>query len=191
MVSESGTDAADGPIVQAPTVHEAIVPLEGELVRLRPAQDGDAASFGRILADPTVGRWWPAADPAAEGLELATRTDVAVWAIEVDGAIVGVVMGWENDDAEYAHAGIDLGLVAEAQGRGLGPDAVRAVARWLVSERGQHRLTIDPEAANVRAIAAYRKVGFRPVGVLRAYQRALDGSWHDGLLMDLLADELV
>ena len=29
------------------------------------------------------------------------------------------------------------------------------------------------------------------VGVLRAYERAPDGSWRDGLLMDLLADELV
>ena len=33
-------------------------------------------------------------------------------------------------------------------------------------------------------------VGFRPVGVLRRYEGDLDGSWHDGLLMDLLADEL-
>jgi aminoglycoside 6'-N-acetyltransferase len=29
------------------------------------------------------------------------------------------------------------------------------------------------------------------VGVLRSYERAPDGSWRDGLLMDLLADELV
>ena len=41
------------------------------------------------------------------------------------------------------------------------------------------------------AIRCYAKVGFRPVGVLRRYERGLDGTWHDGLLMDLLADELV
>jgi aminoglycoside 6'-N-acetyltransferase len=41
------------------------------------------------------------------------------------------------------------------------------------------------------AIACYRKVGFRPVGVMRRYQRDRSGEWQDGLLMDLLADELV
>jgi aminoglycoside 6'-N-acetyltransferase len=29
------------------------------------------------------------------------------------------------------------------------------------------------------------------VGVMRQYERGADGSWHDGLLMDLLAAELV
>jgi aminoglycoside 6'-N-acetyltransferase len=34
-------------------------------------------------------------------------------------------------------------------------------------------------------------VGYRPVGVLRRYERDVDGTgWHDGLLMDLLAEEL-
>ncbi len=34
-------------------------------------------------------------------------------------------------------------------------------------------------------------VGYRPVGVLRRYERDVDGTgWHDGLLMDLLVEEL-
>jgi aminoglycoside 6'-N-acetyltransferase len=81
-------------------------------------------------------------------------------------------------------------LVASAQGRGLGPEAVRTVARWLFETRGHHRITIDPSAANARAIQAYAKVGFRPVGVMRRYERGPDGTWHDGLLMDLLAGDL-
>jgi RimJ/RimL family protein N-acetyltransferase len=52
------------------------------------------------------------------------------------------------------------------------------------------RLTIDPAADNQRAIRAYRRVGFRPVGVLRRYERGPDGGWHDGLLMDLLPEDL-
>ena len=51
-------------------------------------------------------------------------------------------------------------------------------------------MTIDPAAANTRAIRAYEKIGFRPVGVMRQYERAPDGTWRDGLLMDLLAGEL-
>ena len=49
---------------------------------------------------------------------------------------------------------------------------------------------IDPAADNHRAVRCYEKVGFRPVGVMRRYERGADGTWHDGLFMDLLADEL-
>jgi aminoglycoside 6'-N-acetyltransferase len=70
------------------------------------------------------------------------------------------------------------------------PIAIRALARYLIDVRGHHRLTIDPAAANERAIHAYRRVGFRPVGIMRRYERGPDGTWHDGLLMDLLAGEL-
>jgi aminoglycoside 6'-N-acetyltransferase len=64
------------------------------------------------------------------------------------------------------------------------------MARHLVSDRGHHRLTIDPAAQNARAIRCYEKVGFRPVGILREYWRDADGVWRDGLFMDLLAQEL-
>jgi aminoglycoside 6'-N-acetyltransferase len=49
---------------------------------------------------------------------------------------------------------------------------------------------IDPAASNERAIKAYERVGFKPVGVMRSYERGPDGTFHDGLLMDLLAEEL-
>ena len=173
------------------TVKEARVPLDGVLVHLRPAAAEDATIFEAILRDPTVEPIWQAADPAADARELAERDDeVAVWAIEVDGAVVGLIQAHEETDPRYRHAGIDIVLAASAQDRGLGSDAVRTVARWLIGARGHHRLTIDPATSNGRAIAAYAKVGFRPVGVMRRYEGDLDGSWHDGLLMDLLAGEL-
>ena len=75
-------------------------------------------------------------------------------------------------------------------GRGVGTDAVRTLARHLIVDHGHHRLTIDPAVDNPAAIRAYEKVGFRPVGVMRQHERGEDGTWHDSLLMDLLADEL-
>ncbi len=65
------------------------------------------------------------------------------------------------------------------------------MARHLFGQRGHHRLTIDPAAHNQRAIRSYQRVGFRPVGVMRRYERGADGSWHDGLLMDLLPEDLI
>ncbi|GFE17084.1 hypothetical protein Sgleb_51310 [Streptomyces glebosus] len=82
-------------------------------------------------------------------------------------------------------------LTTNRHGQGLGTDAVRTLAHWLIHERGHHRLTVDPAAANTAAIRSYRKVGFKPVGIMRAYGRDYrTGGWADGLLMDLLADEL-
>ena len=52
------------------------------------------------------------------------------------------------------------------------------------------RITIDPAAHNARAIRCYEKVGFRPVGIMRKYERGHDGTFHDALLMDMLAEDL-
>jgi len=64
------------------------------------------------------------------------------------------------------------------------------MARYLLEERGHHRLTIDPALANERAVRVYERVGFRRVGVMRNYERGADGTWHDGLLLDLLRGDL-
>ena len=93
---------------------------------------------------------------------------------------------------QYRHASIDLFLDPAVHSRGVGRDAVRTLARYLIEDRGHHRLVIDPSADNEAAIRCYAAVGFRPVGVMRAYERDVDGrGWHDGLLMDLLADDLI
>ena len=66
------------------------------------------------------------------------------------------------------------------------------VAAYLFDVRGHHRITIDPNAANERAIQAYRSVGFKVVGVLRNVEWDRDQQrWTDGVLMDLLYGELV
>jgi aminoglycoside 6'-N-acetyltransferase len=90
----------------------------------------------------------------------------------------------------YRHACIDIFLTTARHRQGFGSEAIRVLARHLTKERGHHRLTIDPAADNEAAIRAYEKVGFRRVGVMRSYERGPDGTWHDGLLMEMLADEL-
>jgi aminoglycoside 6'-N-acetyltransferase len=81
-------------------------------------------------------------------------------------------------------------LTSARHGQGLGTEAIRVLARHLFTDRGHHRLSIDPAAHNQAAIRAYERVGFRRVGVLRRYELGPDGTWHDGLLMDMLAEDL-
>ncbi len=166
--------------------------LQGKHVRLRPAGPEDIPDLARIRATPEVLRWWRGGDDmkaaVAEDLdEVGTETFV----IEHEGRIVGAIQWSAEDEPDYRHAGIDIYLEPALHGRGLGTDAVRTLARHLIADRGHHRLVIDPAADNAAAIRCYEKVGFRPVGVMRSYERGLDGTWHDGLLMDLLADELI
>ena len=164
--------------------------IRGDHVTLRPVVRKDAPRLAKILATPEVARWWPAYDLARVEAEfLVSEPDYVVYAIDVDGRLVGLLQTHEEPEPEFRHASIDLFLDPAVHGQGLGPDAIRAVIGHLIAADGHHRLTIDPAADNERAIRAYEKVGFRPVGRLRQYQRFPDGTWQDGLLMELLAEE--
>ena len=158
---------------------------------LRPLTPSDVARVAAIQAEPSVARWWGEPDVAELERQARGEEDAVAFAIEAGGELVGLIQYYEEDDPDYRHAGIDLFLGPGAQGRGLGPDAIRVLARHLVDDRGHHRLVIDPAADNAEAIRAYEKVGFRAVGVMRRHWRGPDRTWQDVLLMDLLADELV
>ena len=132
---------------------------------LRPTTLADAPALAAILAEPAVARWWGTFDldrVVAELIDGDPEEDPFV--IEHGGEVVGYIQAVEEDEPDFRHAGIDLFLRTDAQGRGLGPDAIRTLAIELIDGRGHHRLTIDPAADNERAIAAYSKLGFRPVG---------------------------
>jgi aminoglycoside 6'-N-acetyltransferase len=163
--------------------------LRGDRVVLRPITAPDVPVLRAALQAPEVARWW-GAEQARDGWPWTDDPDAVRYAVVVDGRVAGMIQYAEEDEPDFRSAGIDLYLHPDWHGRGLGTDAVRTVARHLVRDRGHHRLTIDPAADNTAAIRCYTKVGFRPVGVLRRYWRDPAGSWRDGLLMDLLADEL-
>jgi aminoglycoside 6'-N-acetyltransferase len=164
--------------------------LRGERVTLRPLEAADIPRLVEIAAEPEVARWWPGV--SEEDLRRLTEpgADVLPFAIELEGELIGLAQAGEEPDLDYRHANVDLFLGTAWHGRGLGADTVRTLARWLFEDRGHHRITIDPAAANERAIRSYERVGFRRVGVMRRYERGAAGDWHDGLLLDLLLEDL-
>jgi aminoglycoside 6'-N-acetyltransferase len=163
--------------------------LRGLNVVLRPLRADDVERVTEIQAEPGVARWWGPPNKAQLQRQANGGDDEKALAIEREGELVGLIQYHEENEPDFRHAGIDVFLAGRAQGHGLGTDAVRTLARYLIDERGHHRLTIDPAADNGVAIRAYKKVGFRRVGVMREYWRSPDGTWRDGLLMDLLARE--
>ena len=170
---------------------DPIEKLHGTQVLLRLMTEGDVAPLAEILAQPGIARWWGAWDAARIRSELLDSTYTVVYVIEVDSVVVGSIQYHEEPAPDYRHAGMDLFLASGHQGRGLGSDSVRTMARHLVHDRGHHRLVIDPQVTNEAAIRCYESVGFRKVGLMRAYERGPDGDWHDCLMLEVLKDELV
>ena len=163
--------------------------LQGDQVTLRPMEAGDLHSLVELFAEPDVARWWPGENLPRLQARLTDDDEGVGLVIETDGTLIGFVQYFEETDPDYRHAAIDIVLHPDWCNRGLGTDSLRTLARHLFHDLGHHRLTIDPTVSNARAIASYRKVGFRDVGVMRRYERANDGTWRDSLLMDLLAEE--
>lgn len=163
--------------------------LDGRRVHLRALESGDVARLREILVEPSVARWWP-----PDAFDDSNDPDDATveFAICVEGELAGLIQYLEENTPRFRHAGIDLFLSGEHQGRGLGREAIAVLARHLISQRGHHRLVIDPAVANEAAIRCYQSVGFRAIGVMRRYELDhVSGKWTDSLLMDLLAEELV
>jgi aminoglycoside 6'-N-acetyltransferase len=169
-----------------------VPPLQGALVTLRPATREDIPALVKIRETPEVFRHWRGGDDLRKAVEEDfAEAKVTRYVIVLDDRVVGWIQWEAENDPDYRHAWMDIYVDPAVHGRGVGTDAVRTLARHLISDHGHHRLTIDPAADNEVAIRCYAKVGFRPVGIMRKAERGSDGTWHDALLMDLLAEELV
>ncbi|MZD06911.1 GNAT family N-acetyltransferase, partial [Streptomyces sp. SID5785] len=69
------------------------------------------------------------------------RPQVESLLVVADDEPVGYAQYW---CAGPADGGLDLVLVAGARGRGLGPDAARALVRHVCGTLGWERVTVDP-----------------------------------------------
>jgi aminoglycoside 6'-N-acetyltransferase len=135
--------------------------IHGELTVVRPASARDADLLACWHADPDVSRYWDDETfTRAEMLGRLRRHGVEAFIVEEHGDGVGYLQVWCEGDG----GGIDMFLVPKARGRGLGPDAARAVARHLRDERGWRRVTVDPYLWNGTAVRAWERAGFRAVG---------------------------
>lgn len=147
--------------------------VRGLLTTLRPAGAGDVDRLVAWHADPEVARYWDGETfTHAEMEERLERGDVEAWIVEESGKPVGYL--------QVHSEGLDMFLIPEARGRGLGPDAARAMARHLVDERGWTRVTVDPYAWNEGAVRAWERAGFVEV----SRHEADDGHSDPWILME-------
>ena len=127
--------------------------VRGRLTSLRRAGADDVARLVSWHADPEVSRYWD--DETFTGAQMEERLgreDVEAWIVEEGREPVGYL--------QIHPDGLDMFLIPSARGRGLGPDAARAMAAHLLPARGRERVTVDPYAWNVGAIRAWQRAGF-------------------------------
>jgi aminoglycoside 6'-N-acetyltransferase len=137
--------------------------IRGERTVLRPATDDDLDLLVGWLGDPEVYRWWEgrplSREEVADMYTGRRRPEVEPFVVEADGVPVGYLQCWPRTETS---GGIDMFLVPEARGRGLGPDAARAVASFLLDQWGWTEVTVDPVVDNLRAIRSFERAGFSP-----------------------------
>ncbi len=130
---------------------------------IRPASESDIGLLVAWHADPEVARYWDwETFTDVEMLQRLTRSDVDPYIVLEEGQPVGYLQAWLDGDTSDER-GLDMFLAPDARNRGLGPDAARALARWLLTVGGVSRVTVDPYASNERGVRAWTKAGFRLV----------------------------
>lgn len=159
--------------------------ITGKRLSLIMAQASDAAPLANLLTDPDVAHWWHGYDTERLLGEIADPA-YETYVIQCADRCVGMLVVVEDNEPNSRCAAIHLFIGRPFHGKGLGAEAMRVAVHELFEHRAHHRVVIDPRATNERVIHMCRKVGFRPVGVLRQHERDAAGKWHDALLMDLL-----
>ena len=171
--------------------------LEGELVRLRAQEPEDLERNLRWINDAEVRQFllqarYPISRPEEEKWMEANRGSSFEYvrlAIETkEGQHIGNIgLGPASPEHRRAPLGIMIGE-KDCWGRGYGTDAIRALLRFAFREMNLNRVWLTTGENNPRALACYRKCGFREEGRLRQ-DRYLEGRYWDTILMGILRED--
>jgi RimJ/RimL family protein N-acetyltransferase len=192
-----------------PVQHETI--LEGFGVRLEPLAEHHAPALGGIVDD---GIWAGMSSPTPRGTEAMTayvRDAVAApgrlaFAVvgassaagsgagsDVDPDAVGTVRGTTSLYEWVPSQGrVELGSTFYARewwGGVTNPACKYLLLRHAFESLDVARVALRADARNSRSIAAIRRLGAAPEGVLRSHRVAPDGSRQDTAYFSILRDE--
>ncbi|MFF0271186.1 GNAT family N-acetyltransferase [Kribbella sp. NPDC004536] len=171
--------------------------LTGDLVILRPLDEGDYDALAAAMDDPDVARLTGSHGEITEEVarewmrtrkDQTDRLDLAI-VDKASGLVVGeaVLNEWDPDN-HCCNFRILIG--PSGQGRGLGTEATRLIVGYGIETLGLHRISLGVHAFNPRAKRAYEKAGFKEEGVLRD-ALLWDGEWVDTILMAVLANDWI
>ncbi|GAB3108373.1 GNAT family N-acetyltransferase [Streptomyces calidiresistens] len=158
-------------------VHPETV-LRTERFVLRPWRADDVGAVRAACADAETQRWLPLPRPYTldDAVEWCTRTahalresgdglHLAVTAADT-GRLLGAI-GLHRTDWRVGGAEAGWWTAPEARRRGVATEACRALGRWLLRERGFHRMEVRVATGNVASRRVALRAGLRHEGTLR------------------------
>ncbi len=74
------------------------------------------------------------------------------------------------------------------RGKGVGPEAMGLLMKYVFMEMNMHRLSLRVFAENKPAIGMYKRIGFQIEGHLRE-TRFHHGAWQDSYIMSILQED--
>ncbi len=174
--------------------------LETERLVLRPFRDEDIDDFYAYASIPGVGEraGWHHHRDRDESRKILTifMDDDKDWAVSLreNGRVIGSLGVDEYDTlsvpelSPYSGRSIGYVLGKDYWGRGLAPEAVKAVTQYLFSERGFDFLTLTYYDFNTQSKRVSEKCGFKPYRKVTVSTRV--GTEENGVLNILLNPSL-
>ena len=175
---------------------QALAPIVGERVLLRPIRAEDTPLIVRWRNDPEVLQHFIYRGPfTAQGhtqwlnTRVASGEVVQYMILDRDGGMpVGSVYFRDIDPvSRSAEYGIFIGEAA-GRGRGFGSETARLFTAFGFETLGLHRISLRLLSDNVQAQRSYENAGFRVEGVFRDMV-LLDGEYRDVTFMAKLKGE--
>lgn len=144
---------------------------EGTLV-LRAIEPGDAIVSHRLISDPEIEAaviGW--SGPVSQASQVAWISSIQPtdfrFAIADEGEVVGLAQ-LHPVDLKNRTANINLKLVPEQRGRGLGSRTVSLLLEYCFNELDCEVVTAGVLDSNVASLALFEKLGFVKDGALRS-----------------------
>jgi len=148
--------------------------LPTERLLLRPFRLSDIDDVLRYASDPEWAAFYLRAYDRGVTEHMVARSVViswdkeAVFAIEADGRVVGLVSLEVAQESRTAELGYDL--ARDVWGQGLATEAASAVVDWGFREYGLARIFAEADARNGRSLRVMERLGMTREGVHRRDQ---------------------
>ena len=171
--------------------------LQGDGVILRTWRMEDVPTVTEACRDAEIARWLALVpQPYTEEharfyVEECIQADDDRRPFAIADASTGDLVGSIDMRINRLQTGhVGYWVVAQARGRGVASEALRAISRWALAELGLGRVELVADPGNVASQRVAEKAGFQREAVLRSILLNRDGSRRDGVMFSLLPDDL-
>ena len=173
--------------------------IPGKRIYLSPMDPNDLEIYTKWMNDNEVTRWLgmhsgvfslPAERAYLENATKDTNNYQFAIVLREGNRLIGNI---GLMDVNQIHRRATLGLFIgeeEDRGKGYGSEAIGLLLDYCFKWLGLRNIDLHVHSGNARGIACYKKAGFEEYGRRHSAVFA-DGQWHDDVLMEALAQDVL